>query len=162
MLVFVKLAADFSRGCVQPVIAHAFLLTHPHRRLLIRELPPASLSNDERDRRHTICPVRSIRYMRLGQKLIDVVVVAVVYAVDVGKPAVPACPLTVAYPPLGEARHPTTIEIQTIAEVEVLYLYLMLTRYDGSNDVLMLTNGGKGGIVLDPAQHVRYTGCVHK
>src|SRR5215213_8911359 len=29
MLVSVGLVADFSRGCAQPVIAHAFLLTHP-------------------------------------------------------------------------------------------------------------------------------------
>jgi hypothetical protein len=26
----------------------------------------------------------------------------------------------------------------------------------------VLTDGGKGRIVLDPAQHVRYTGGVHK
>jgi hypothetical protein len=93
----------------------------------------------------------------LRHKLIDVVVVAIVDAVDVAKPAVPACPLPVAYPTLSEANHPATMGIDAIAEVEVLYLYLMLTRYDGSNDVLMLADGGEGGIVLDPAQHVGYT-----
>src|SRR5215211_6497136 len=87
---------------------------------------------------------------------------AVVNAVDVSKPSAPACPLTIADPSLGEANHPATIGIDAIAEVEVLYLHLMLARYDGSNDVPMLTDGGKGGIVLDPAQHVRYTSCVHK
>ncbi len=61
MLVFMKLAADFSRGCALLVIAHTFLLTHPYR-LPMRELPPASISTNERDRRRAICPVRFIRY----------------------------------------------------------------------------------------------------
>jgi hypothetical protein len=87
------------------------------------------------------------------------VVEAVVYAVDV---SAPTSPLTIAYPTLSEANHPATIGIDAIAEVEVLYLYLMLARYDGSNDVLMLTYGSNGAVILDPAQHVRYTGCVHK
>src|SRR5215208_2130977 len=87
---------------------------------------------------------------------------AVVNAVDVSKPAVPACPLTIADPTLGEANHPATIGIDAIAEVKVLYLYLMLARHNGSNDVLVLADGGEGRIVLDPAQHVRYTGGVHK
>src|SRR5215212_10568835 len=82
---------------------------------------------------------------------------AVVYAVDVGKPTVPACPLPVADPTLSEANHPATIGIHTVAEVEVLYLYLMLSRHDSSNDVLMLADGGEGGVVLDPAQRVGYT-----
>src|SRR5215208_3725465 len=43
---------------------------------------------------------------RSRQKLVDVVVEAVVYAVDVGKPSVPACPLPMTYPSLSEARHP--------------------------------------------------------
>src|SRR5215217_6854694 len=38
----------------------------------------------------------------------------------------------------------------------------MLTCCYASNDVLMLTDGSKRGIVLDPVQHVRYTGGVHK
>src|SRR5829696_3944324 len=100
--------------------------------------------------------------MRLRHKLIDVVVITVVNAVDVSKPTAPACPLPIAYTPLGEARHPTTIDKQPVAEGEILYLYLMLTGRHASNDVLVLTDGGKGRIVLDPAQHVRYTGGVHR
>jgi DNA-binding XRE family transcriptional regulator len=73
-----------------------------------------------------------------------------------------ACPLTIAYPTLGEADHPSTIGINTVAKVDVLYLNLMLASHDGSNDVFVLTDEGKGRIILDPAQHVRYTGCVHK
>jgi hypothetical protein len=26
----------------------------------------------------------------------------------------------------------------------------------------VLTDGSKGAVILDPAEHVRYTGCVHK
>src|SRR5215204_4791305 len=53
--------------------------------------------------------------LKLGHKLVNVVVVAVVDAVDVTQPTVPACPLPVAYPPLGEARHLTTMGIRTVA-----------------------------------------------
>src|SRR5215216_4405968 len=87
---------------------------------------------------------------------------AVVYAVDVGKPTVPACPLPVADPTLSEANHPTTIGVDAIAEVEVLYLDLMLARDNSSNDVLVLADGGKRGIILDPAQHVGYTALDHR
>src|SRR5215207_5494109 len=71
-------------------------------------------------------------------KLVNVMVVAVVYAVDVRYPSAPACPLPIAYPSLSEARHPTTIGINAVAEIEVLYLYLMNTSCYGSNDVLVL------------------------
>src|SRR5215207_2096222 len=101
-------------------------------------------------------------YLRLGHEFVYVVVVAVVQAMDVVEPAVPACPLPIAYPTLGERCHPNTISIQTITEVEILYFDLMLTGCHGSTEILVLTNGDKGGIVLDPAQHVRYTGGVHK
>jgi hypothetical protein len=90
------------------------------------------------------------------------VVEAGVYAVDVGKPSVPTRPLPITDPSLSEANHPATIGIDAVAEVEVLYLYLMLARYDGNNDVLVLTDRGKGGIVLDPAQHVGYTALDHR
>jgi hypothetical protein len=40
-------------------------------------------------------------YEVLGHKLINVVIVAVVHAVDVAQPIVPSHLLTVAYPPLG-------------------------------------------------------------
>jgi hypothetical protein len=78
----------------------------------------------------------------LGHKLINVVIETVVYAVDVSKPSVPACPLTISYPPLGEADHSITIGIDPKAEVEVLYLDLMLARDNSSNDVLVLTDRG--------------------
>jgi hypothetical protein len=87
---------------------------------------------------------------------------AVVKAVDVGKLTVPACPLPITYPTLGEANHPATIGIHAVAKVEVLYLYPMLASHNSSNDVLVLTDGGKGRIVLDPAQHVRYTALDHR
>src|SRR5215211_5713281 len=87
---------------------------------------------------------------------------AVVNAVDVSKPSAPACPLPIADPTLSEANHPATIGIDDIAEVEVLYLYLLLARYDGSNDILMLADRGKGGVILDPAQHVGYTALDHR
>jgi hypothetical protein len=64
------------------------------------------------------------------------VVVAVVYAVDLTKPTVPASPLPISYPPLGEANHPGTIGIHAVAEVELLYLNLVHTGCHGSNDVL--------------------------
>src|SRR5215208_6062271 len=81
---------------------------------------------------------------------------------DVSKPTVPACPLPIADPTLSEANHPATIGIDAIAEVEVLYLYLMLASHNSTNDVLVLTDGGKGRIVLDPTQHVGYTGLDHR
>src|SRR5215213_6612385 len=87
---------------------------------------------------------------------------AVVKAVDVSKPTVPACPLPIAYTTLSEANHPATIGIDAIAEVEVLYLYPMLACHNSSNDVLVLTNGGEGRIILDPAQHVGYTALDHR
>jgi hypothetical protein len=100
--------------------------------------------------------------VRLGHKLVDVVVVAVVYAVDVVEPTVPTCPLPVTEPPFGERRYPNIIGIQTVAEVEILYLYPMLTGCYGINDVLVLADGSKRGIILDPSQHVRYTCLDHE
>jgi hypothetical protein len=69
---------------------------------------------------------------------------AVVKAVDVSKPTVSAHPLTIAYPTLSEANHPGAIGLDTIADVEVLYLYLVPARANGRNDVLVLTDGNKG------------------
>jgi hypothetical protein len=63
--------------------------------------------------------------------------------VDVAQPSVPACPLPIAYSSLGEARHLDAIGEKTVAEVEVLYLYLMLTRCYGSDDVLALAWEGE-------------------
>src|SRR5215218_6908345 len=87
---------------------------------------------------------------------------AVVNAMDVSKPSVPTCPLPIADPPLSEANHPATIGIDAIAEVEVLYLYLMLASHNSSNNILVLADGGEGRIILDPAQHVRYTCLDHE
>jgi hypothetical protein len=70
-------------------------------------------------------------------------VVAVVDGVDVCKPTVPACPLTIADPILSEANHPATISIHTVAKVELLYLYPMLTCCLPSNDVLVLAWEGE-------------------
>ncbi|HSK81789.1 MAG TPA: ester cyclase [Rubrobacter sp.] len=69
-------------------------------------------------------------------------------------PPVPVCPLPITYTSLSETRHLHAIGNKSVAEVEVLYLDPMLTGRHASRDVLMLTNGCKGRIVLDPAQHV--------
>jgi hypothetical protein len=71
------------------------------------------------------------------------VVEAVVYAMDVCKPSAPACPLPIADPTLSEANHPGAIGIDAVAEVEVLYLYLMLTCCYAGNDVLVLAWEGE-------------------
>ncbi len=128
MLVVMELASDFSAGCALLMIVHTFLMTHPPPTHNSR-IGPANVnrSNGERGRCYVGCPVLSIRYMRLGHKLVDVVIVAVVYAMDVAQPTVPACPLPITNPTLSEGRHPTTIDKQTVAEVEVLYFYPMLT-----------------------------------
>jgi hypothetical protein len=89
-----------------------------------------------------VLPAPLDQLTRLSHKLINVVVVAVVYGVDVGKPTVPASPLTIAYPTLSEANHPATIDIQPVAELEVLYLYLMFTCCYAIKDVLMLADEG--------------------
>jgi hypothetical protein len=39
----------------------------------------------------------------------------------------PACPLPITHPTLSEARRTDTISEKTVAEVEILYLDLMLT-----------------------------------
>jgi hypothetical protein len=80
------------------------------------------------------------------------VVESVVDAVDVGYPSASARSLTITYPALGEADHPSTIGIHAVAEVEILHLDLVNTGCYGSNDVLVLADGSKGGIILDPAQ----------
>ena len=60
----------------------------------------------------------------LGHKLIDVVVIAVVDAVDVVQPSAPACSLTITYSTLREGRHLHTIGIQPLAEAEIFDLVL--------------------------------------
>ena len=58
---------------------------------------------------------RASRQVPLGRESVNVVVEAVAYAVDVGKPTVPARPLPMTYPSLSEARHPYSISIQAAA-----------------------------------------------
>jgi hypothetical protein len=85
MLASTKLDADFSAGCALAVIGPAFLMTYPHR-LTLREWTPANTrdSKGERGSTYIVCPIHQSRHRDvLGHKLIDVVVVAVVYAVDV-------------------------------------------------------------------------------
>jgi hypothetical protein len=55
-------------------------------------------------------------------------------------------PLTITYPTLSKRRYPNTIGIQSVAKVEVLNLHLVLTCCHSTSDVLVLTDGGKGGI----------------
>src|SRR5215211_582979 len=81
---------------------------------------------------------------------------------DVAYPSVPACPLPIADPTLSEADYPSTVGVHAVAEVEVLHLYLMLTSHNSSNDVLVLADGSEGRVILDPAQHVRYTCLDHE
>ena len=52
-------------------------------------------------------------------------------------------PLTTTYPSLCERRHFDIIGEKPVAEVEVLYLYPMLTRCHGINDVLVLAWEGE-------------------
>ncbi len=84
----------------------------------------------------------------LGHKLINVVVVAVVYAMDVVHPPAPTRPLPITCPTVSEPSNTGNqiSRVEAIAEVEVLYLYLMLTGCYASTDVLVLTDGGKRGI----------------
>ncbi len=113
MLVPLKSGADFSRESAHSATRPRISTTRP-RRLAIRELTPATgqLRNSERGRSLATCPAHSIRYMRLGHKLIYIVVVAVVYAMDVTMPTVPACPRPITDTTLGEGCHPGTIAMQ--------------------------------------------------
>src|SRR5215203_1897817 len=78
---------------------------------------------------------RSGIYKALAHEFIDVLVEAVVYGVDLTYPTVPACPLPVFDPPLGERRHLDTIGEKAVSDVEVLDLYPMLARRHAIDDV---------------------------
>ena len=95
----------------------------------------------------------------LGHKLIYVVVVAVIHAVNVSKPSAPTCPLAITRPTVSEPSNAGNqiSRVEAIAEVEVLHLYLMLTGLDAHRQVLVFADGAKGGVVLDPAQHTYAT-----
>ena len=70
-------------------------------------------------------------------------VLSVVYAVDVVELSAPSRPLPITYTSLGEARHPTIVGIQTVAEVKILHLDLMLTGSYAVNDALVLAREGE-------------------
>ena len=85
MLVSLKSGADFSAGCAGERIGHLLLATHPHC-LTIRESTSAMArrSKIEQGREYILsAPLGRQRYEMLGHKLVDVVVEAVVYAVEV-------------------------------------------------------------------------------
>src|SRR5215213_7498611 len=160
MLAATESLADFSRWCAPPMIANTIRLTHPPHdsRSDARECQPQQVQTGQ-----VMCYLpRSFDQAERGlrHELVYVVVVAILHAwVDT---ATPRGPLPIADPALSEANHPATIGIDAIAEVEVLYLYLLLASHYSSNDVFVLADGGKRGIILDPAQHVGYTALDHR
>jgi hypothetical protein len=86
---------------------------------------------------------------------------AVVYAVDI---SAPTSPLSIANTTLGEPSN-TSLKIrgvEAVAEVMIFDLDHVPTSLNTGTQLLMLAYEGKGGIVLDPTEHVRYTGGVHK
>src|SRR5829696_8325013 len=104
--------------------------------------------------------------MMLGHQLVYVVVVTVL---DAGADA-PGLrgPATVANPALTERCHPSRRPVrgisgvEGISEIEVLDLDRVACGGYPRENILVPTDGCEGGIILDPAQHVRYTGDVHK
>ena len=84
----------------------------------------------------------------LCHKLIDVVVVAVFYAVDTVQPSAPARPLATTHPTISEpgdtCHHISRVE--AVAEVEVFDLDHVLAGFDARREVLVFTNGAKRGI----------------
>src|SRR5215204_4706319 len=102
----------------------------------------------------------------LGHNLVYIVVVAIL---DAGADASGSRgPQTVADPALAEAcnargRPVRGIScVEGVSEIGVLNLYRVAASGYPREYVLVPAYGGKRGIVLDPAQHVRYTGGVHK
>jgi hypothetical protein len=109
---------------------------------------------------------RSGIYEVLGHKLVYVVVVAVL---DAGADAPgPRRPQPVSDPALPEGRHLRCRAVRRIScvegvgEIEVLDLDRVTACGYPREDVPVAAHWGEGGIVLDPAQHVRYTCLVHK
>src|SRR5215218_7588133 len=103
---------------------------------------------------------------RLRHKLVYVVVVAVLDArADASGPRRPQA---VADPALADGCHPRCRPVRGIAcvegvrEVGVLNLDRVATGGYPREKIPVPANGGEGRVVLDPAQHVRYTGGVHK
>src|SRR5918994_1239424 len=110
--------------------------------------------------RPTTCGIREV----LGQELVYVVVVTVLNART--DAAGPRGPQAVADPALAEGRNARRGPVRRIAsvegvrEIEVLDLDRVACCGYPREDVCVAADGGEGVIVLDPAQHVRYTGCV--
>src|SRR5215203_1944626 len=110
-------------------------------------------------------PLRS-GHEALGHELVNVVVVSVLDAR--AEAAGPRGPQAVSDPAFAEGGHARGRPVRGIAcvegvrEIEVLYLDRVASGGYPREDVCVPAYGGEGGIVLDPAQHVRYTACVHK
>ena len=78
-----KFAAGFFAGCAGMRLGHLLFATHP-RRLTIRESTSAMASSSKGENgAGDVLPAPLDQLTRLTQKLINVVVEAVVYAVDV-------------------------------------------------------------------------------
>ena len=91
--------------------------------------------------------------MKLDYQFVDVVVVAVVNAVDVPAPTSPlTISCTTVSEPCNTSRQVSCIE--TVAEVMILDLDHVPTSLDAGRQVIVFAYEGKGGTVLDPAQHV--------
>jgi hypothetical protein len=83
MLICPSSQPDFSRGCAGMRLGHLLFATHP-RRLTIRESTSAMASSSKGENgAGDVLPAPLDQLTRLTQKLINVVVEAVVYAVDV-------------------------------------------------------------------------------
>src|SRR5918994_6812641 len=83
--------------------------------------------------------------------------------------ATPRGPLPIADPALpegGNARRGRAVGgiagVEGVREIWVLNLDGVAGGGYPREEIPVLAHGGEGRIVLDAAQHVRYTGCVHK
>ena len=88
-----------------------FLLTHP---LTICEATLANASHSKYDGAGNVLPTPLARFDDVAtHQLVYVVVVTVVQAVDIFQPAVPARPLAITDPTLGEECHADATVVQT-------------------------------------------------
>jgi hypothetical protein len=105
-------------------------------------------------------PLRS-GHVALCHELVNVVVVAVLDArADASGPHGPQAVADPALAEGGPARgRPVRgmAGVECVREVVVLHLDRIATGGYPREHVPMLTDGGEGGVNLDPAQHVRYT-----
>jgi hypothetical protein len=77
-----------------------------------------------------------------------------VYVLVLQPTSTPA-PLTIAYAPLTERRDTHIITMESIRIVEVLNINHVLSGSYALNNIRVVTDGGDGRIVLDPAQQGR-------